>query len=56
MLFPPLTLRKSDRSGQLILHVVYWSEYDRGGHFAAIEAPDLYAADLIKFFSLLHRR
>ncbi|HMQ31039.1 MAG TPA: epoxide hydrolase [Chloroflexaceae bacterium] len=30
--------------------VVHWSEFDRGGHFAAMEAPDLLVADLRQFF------
>lgn len=33
-------------------HVVeHWTEYDRGGHFPASEVPDLYVADVRKFFS-----
>jgi epoxide hydrolase len=28
----------------------HWSEFDRGGHFPALEAPDLLADDLRKFF------
>jgi hypothetical protein len=31
-------------------NIVHWSEYERGGHFAAMEAPDLYAQDLCSFF------
>ncbi|WP_436970861.1 epoxide hydrolase family protein [Micromonospora coxensis] len=31
-------------------HVVHWSEYDRGGHFFALEQPDLFVADLRRFF------
>ncbi|GAB2899333.1 epoxide hydrolase family protein [Streptomyces mayteni] len=31
-------------------HVVHWSEFDRGGHFAAMEAPDLLVADVRGFF------
>ncbi|WP_307849396.1 hypothetical protein [Qaidamihabitans albus] len=31
-------------------NVVHWSEYDRGGHFAAMEAPDLLAVDVREFF------
>ena len=31
-------------------HVVHWSEFSRGGHFAAMEAPDLLVADLREFF------
>ena len=28
-----------------------WSEHDRGGHFAALEVPDLFAGDLLAFLS-----
>ena len=31
-------------------HIVHWSEFDRGGHFAALEAPDLLIADVREFF------
>jgi pimeloyl-ACP methyl ester carboxylesterase len=31
-------------------NVVHWSEFDRGGHFAAMEAPDLLAGDIRAFF------
>jgi pimeloyl-ACP methyl ester carboxylesterase len=31
-------------------NVVHWSEYDRGGHFAAVEAPDLLVDDVRTFF------
>ena len=31
-------------------NIVHWSEFDRGGHFAAMEAPDLLIADLWEFF------
>jgi epoxide hydrolase len=34
-------------------NVVRWSEFDRGGHFAALEAPDLLGADVRDFFSSL---
>ena len=33
--------------------VVHWSEFDRGGHFAALEAPDLLVADIREFFRKL---
>jgi pimeloyl-ACP methyl ester carboxylesterase len=33
--------------------IVHWSEYDRGGHFAAMEAPDLLVADVRAFFRQL---
>jgi epoxide hydrolase len=31
--------------------VTHWSEFDRGGHFAAMEAPDLLVADVRGFFA-----
>ena len=34
-------------------HVVRWSEFNRGGHFAALEAPDLLGADIQDFFGSL---
>ncbi|QKV95740.1 epoxide hydrolase [Streptomyces sp. NA02950] len=33
--------------------VVHWSEFERGGHFAALEAPDLLTGDLRRFFRAL---
>ena len=34
-------------------NIVRWSEFDRGGHFAALEAPDLLTADIREFFRTL---
>ncbi|MBF9129400.1 epoxide hydrolase [Plantactinospora sp. S1510] len=34
-------------------NIVHWSEFDRGGHFAALEEPDLFVADLRTFFGLV---
>ena len=34
-------------------NVVHWSEFDRGGHFAAMEAPDLLVGDVREFFGPL---
>jgi pimeloyl-ACP methyl ester carboxylesterase len=31
-------------------NIVHWSEFDRGGHFAALEAPDLLVRDVREFF------
>ena len=31
-------------------NVVHWTEFSRGGHFAAMEAPDLLAGDVRDFF------
>jgi len=30
--------------------IVQWSEFEHGGHFAAMEVPDLMVQDLRKFF------
>ncbi|HET6302804.1 epoxide hydrolase family protein [Microbacterium sp.] len=35
--------------------LVHYSEPPRGGHFAALEQPDLYAADVAEFFGSLPR-
>jgi microsomal epoxide hydrolase len=42
---PPIR-RFAERSN----NIVHWSEFDRGGHFAAMEEPDLLIADIRKFF------
>ncbi|MEE6261465.1 epoxide hydrolase family protein [Plantactinospora sonchi] len=34
-------------------NIVRWTEFDRGGHFAAMEAPDLLIADIRAFFRQL---
>jgi pimeloyl-ACP methyl ester carboxylesterase len=34
-------------------HIVHWSDFDTGGHFAAMETPDLLVADVRKFFRLV---
>ena len=31
-------------------NIVHWSQFDRGGHFAAMDAPDLLIGDLRAFF------
>jgi pimeloyl-ACP methyl ester carboxylesterase len=36
-------------------NIVHWSEFDRGGHFAAMEAPDLFVGDVRTFFGSLRR-
>lgn len=42
--------RLVDRDGS----ITHWSEFDNGGHFAAMEAPSEYVADIRTFFSRLH--
>lgn len=34
-------------------NIVHWSDFDTGGHFAALEAPDLLAQDIRAFFAPL---
>jgi pimeloyl-ACP methyl ester carboxylesterase len=34
-------------------NVVHWSEFDRGGHFAALEAPEFLVGDVRAFFRRL---
>jgi microsomal epoxide hydrolase len=34
-------------------NIVHWSEFDRGGHFAAMEEPDLLVGDVRSFFRAL---
>jgi epoxide hydrolase len=34
-------------------NIVHWTEFDRGGHFAAMEAPDLLVDDVRAFFHRL---
>jgi pimeloyl-ACP methyl ester carboxylesterase len=36
-------------------NIVHWSEFDRGGHFAAMEQPELLVGDVRKFFGRLRK-
>jgi pimeloyl-ACP methyl ester carboxylesterase len=38
------------RYGERGNNIVHWSEFDRGGHFAAMEVPDLLIGDMRDFF------
>ena len=38
------------RYGERGNNIVHWSEFDRGGHFAAMEAPDLLVGGVREFF------
>lgn len=38
------------RYGEQSNNIVHWSDFDRGGHFAAMEAPDLFIEDVRTFF------
>jgi pimeloyl-ACP methyl ester carboxylesterase len=38
------------RYGEQAHNVVRWSDFDQGGHFAAMEAPELLIEDVRAFF------
>ena len=42
----PIVRRLMDPAGA----IAHWSEFDRGGHFAAMEVPDLLVDDVRAFF------
>ena len=44
-IFPPIR-RFAERSN----NIVHWSEFDRGGHFPAMELPDVLVGDVRAFF------
>jgi len=41
------------RYAEQAYNIVHWSDIDAGGHFAALETPDLLAADIRTFFASL---
>lgn len=41
------------RYGERMHNIVHWSDFDTGGHFAAMETPTLLVDDIRKFFSTL---
>ena len=47
--FPAEIVRPSRRFAEATFNVVHWTELDRGGHFAAMEAPDLLVDDIRAF-------
>jgi len=51
--FPGEILRPPREWVERSVNVRRWTEIDRGGHFAAIEEPDLLATDLIEFLEAL---
>jgi microsomal epoxide hydrolase len=48
--FPREIARPIRRFAELTNNIVHWTEFDRGGHFAAMEAPDLLVGDVREFF------
>ncbi len=51
--FPREILRASRRFAERRFNVVHWSTFDRGGHFAAMEEPDLLVQDVREFARLV---
>jgi len=49
-IFPYDLARPIRRFAEATNNVTHWREYDRGGHFAAMEVPDLLTGDIRKFF------
>jgi epoxide hydrolase len=55
--FPKDAVRPVRRFAEQILPtLIHWTEFDRGGHFAALEQPELLVGDIQKFAGSLSRR
>ncbi len=53
----PREIRHPPRSfAEQVFNIQRWTEMPRGGHFAALEAPELLAADATTFFRTLRGR
>jgi len=52
-IFPKEPSRPPRRWAERAFNVVHWSEMPRGGHFAAMEVPELLVADVRRFFRTL---
>lgn len=54
--FPQDAVRPVRRFAERILPTLrHWSEFERGGHFAALEQPELLSGDIREFFRTLPR-
>ena len=51
--FPADLLRPPREYAERFLDLRQWRRHDRGGHFAALEVPDLFATDLTDFLATL---
>ncbi len=51
--FPADTLRPPREYAERFLDLRQWRQHDRGGHFAALEVPDLFTTDLTDFLATL---
>ncbi|HZA82027.1 MAG TPA: epoxide hydrolase, partial [Actinomycetes bacterium] len=53
-IYPKELQRPSRRwAEQRFIDIRYWNELDRGGHFAALEQPDLFVEEVRSFFRLV---
>ena len=53
-IFPKEIIRLSQRwAAKRFTQIKYWNELDRGGHFAALEQPELFVNELRSFFRLV---
>jgi hypothetical protein len=51
--FPHDLVRAPREFAERFFDLRRWTEHDRGGHFAAMEVPDLFAGDLRAFLGSL---
>jgi pimeloyl-ACP methyl ester carboxylesterase len=49
----PYDFRSMRKFAERSNNIVHWSTFDRGGHFAAMDAPDLLVGDIRQFFRRL---
>ena len=50
-IYPAEVARTPRRWAERRYNVTWWNEMSRGGHFAAMEVPDLFVADVGAFFA-----
>ncbi|MEL7208752.1 MAG: alpha/beta hydrolase, partial [Actinomycetota bacterium] len=48
-IFPAEIVRPSRRFAEAAFHIVHWTEFDEGGHFAAMEQPEALVGDIRSF-------
>lgn len=48
--FDPLITWPKREWAERAYNIQHWTDFDKGGHFAALEQPELYTADVRKFF------
>ena len=50
---PSSSARRASGSSAMLADLRRWTEFDRGGHFAAFEEPELLGGDLLAFLAEL---